>query len=52
VRRVRERARDVGAHTYEELVPLAATLDSSGARYPTFVVRLRVDTYVYIERLE
>ncbi len=50
VRRLRERAREVSAHTHEELVPLAAALEPGGMRYPALVARLRADTYAFIER--
>jgi DNA-binding PadR family transcriptional regulator len=50
VRRLRERARSVSAHTSEEIVPLAQALEQSGTCYPALVARLRADTYAYVER--
>jgi DNA-binding PadR family transcriptional regulator len=50
VRRLRERVRDVATHTSEEIVPLAEALESSGARFPALVARLRADTYAYVEK--
>jgi DNA-binding PadR family transcriptional regulator len=50
ISRLRERVRDVSAHTREEILPLAEALESSGTRYPALVARLRADTYAYAER--
>jgi DNA-binding PadR family transcriptional regulator len=50
ISQMRERVRDVSAHTREEILPLAEALESSGTRYPALVARLRADTYAYAER--
>jgi DNA-binding PadR family transcriptional regulator len=50
VRRLRERARGASAHLREEIVPLAETLEESGACYPALVARLGADTCAYTEQ--
>jgi DNA-binding PadR family transcriptional regulator/ubiquinone/menaquinone biosynthesis C-methylase UbiE len=50
VRRLRERARRTSTRMRMQIVPLAATLESSGNRYPALVARLGADTYAYVER--
>jgi DNA-binding PadR family transcriptional regulator len=50
IRRMRDRVRAVAAHTREEIVPLAETLQEAGTRYPAMVARLRADTYEFMER--
>ncbi|HXS46493.1 MAG TPA: helix-turn-helix transcriptional regulator [Solirubrobacterales bacterium] len=56
VRRLRKRVHEAGAHTREEIVPLAEALERGGTRFPAQVARLRADTYAYteqwLERLE
>ena len=50
VQRLRERAGGVNAWMHEEILPLAEALETSGARYPALVARLRADTYEYVDQ--